>query len=44
MALVGDARFLKVDTLYSRTGDWFAYLCALGTLAAVVATRRRVLQ
>jgi apolipoprotein N-acyltransferase len=44
IALVGDVRFLRVETLYSRTGDWFAYVSTLGTLAAVLATRRRVLQ
>ena len=43
-ALVGEARFLTVDTVYSRRGDLFAYGATLVAMACVVATRRRVLQ
>lgn len=39
--LVGDVRFLGGFTFYARTGDVFVYACALATLVALVATRRR---
>ena len=40
--LVGDARFLKTTTWYSREGDVFAYASVLVTLVLLVASRRRV--
>jgi apolipoprotein N-acyltransferase len=43
-AVVGQARFLKTETVYSRTGDAFAYASTIAALACVVAARRRVLQ
>ena len=43
-ALVGEARFLSVDTVYSRSGDLFAYAATLVTLAGALVTWRRVLQ
>lgn len=43
-AVVGQARFLTSDTVYSRSGDVFAYASSLVALACVVAARRRVLQ
>jgi apolipoprotein N-acyltransferase len=39
--VVGEIRFLKVATVYSRTGDVFAYACALTTVAFLLMTRRR---
>jgi apolipoprotein N-acyltransferase len=39
--VVGQARFLRVTTLYSRFGDVFAYASAVLTLAALVLLRRR---
>jgi apolipoprotein N-acyltransferase len=39
--IVGDVRFLTGLTVYGRTGDVFVYTCALATLAALLATRRR---
>lgn len=41
-ALVGEARFVRERTVYTRTGDVFAYGAALFTLAALLAVRRRV--
>ncbi|MES1255508.1 MAG: apolipoprotein N-acyltransferase, partial [Acidobacteriota bacterium] len=40
--LVGDARFLRTTTIYTRTGDVFAYASAILAAAALVAARRRV--
>jgi len=46
--VVGDVRFLTGQTVYGRTGDLFAYACAVATLAALawstwsLATRRSV--
>jgi apolipoprotein N-acyltransferase len=39
--LVGEVRFLTGRTVYGRTGDVFVYACAIATLAALVASRRR---
>ena len=39
--IVGDVRFLGGLTFYARVGYLFVYACALGTLAALVATTRR---
>ena len=38
--LVGDARFLRTTTLYTRTGDLFAYGSALLTAVLLIAMRR----
>jgi len=38
---VGDVRYLDGRTLYSRTGDAFAYACLAATLMAWWASRRR---
>jgi apolipoprotein N-acyltransferase len=38
--IVGQVRFLSSTTVYTRTGDVFAYACIVGTLAMVVASRR----
>jgi apolipoprotein N-acyltransferase len=40
--LVGDARFLRTTTIYTRIGDVMAYASAVVTLALVVLSRRRV--
>ena len=40
--LVGDARFLRTTTLYTRIGDVVAYASVVVTLALVVLSRRRV--
>jgi apolipoprotein N-acyltransferase len=40
--IVGDARFLKIATLYARVGDVIAYASVAATLALLVASRRRV--
>ncbi|MGC4082973.1 MAG: apolipoprotein N-acyltransferase [Vicinamibacterales bacterium] len=40
--VVGEARFLRVRTIYSRIGDVFANVSALITLVGVVLVRRRV--
>jgi len=39
--IVSDARFLRVSTFYARTGDRFAHLSALVTLAMLIVARRR---
>jgi apolipoprotein N-acyltransferase len=39
---VGEARFLRDVTIYSRIGDVFAYAAAIVTLAALVLARPRV--
>jgi apolipoprotein N-acyltransferase len=39
--VVGEARFLRGLTMYSRVGDVIAYVSALITLGALVLTRRR---
>jgi apolipoprotein N-acyltransferase len=38
--VVGEARFLQVSTVYSRTGDLFAYACVIVTLVLLVHVRR----
>jgi apolipoprotein N-acyltransferase len=40
-ALVGEARFLTGRTIYGRTGDAFAYACALLAAGAILVGRRR---
>jgi len=35
--IVGDARFLTGETIYARTGDLFAYACAVLTVVLLVA-------
>jgi apolipoprotein N-acyltransferase len=40
--VVGEARFLRDRTIYSRIGDVMAYASAVLTLAALVIVRRRV--
>jgi len=40
--VVGEARFLRTTTVYTRTGDVFAYACLVATLALVVLSRRRI--
>jgi len=40
--VVGQARFVRELTIYSRIGDVFAYASAVLTLAALVIVRRRV--
>ena len=39
--VMGDARYLDGRTVYARTGDGFAWACALVTLLAWIAARRR---
>ena len=39
--VMGEARYLDGRTVYGRTGDAFAWACALVTLLAWIATRRR---
>ncbi len=41
--IVSDARFLRVSTFYARTGDGFAHLSAIATLAMLMVARRRLL-
>ena len=40
--LVGEARLLRESTLYSRTGDVFAYMSVAATLGLLALTRGRV--
>jgi apolipoprotein N-acyltransferase len=40
--IIGEARFLRDTTIYSRTGDVFAYASAIITLGLLAASRRRV--
>jgi apolipoprotein N-acyltransferase len=40
--IVGQARFLTDRTIYTRTGDVFAYASAVATLGLLVGARRRV--
>jgi apolipoprotein N-acyltransferase len=40
--LVGEARFLRTSTFYSRHGDVIAYASVLATLALLVLPKRRV--
>ncbi len=40
--LVSEARLLREPTVYTRTGDVFAYISALATLGLLVLTRGRV--
>ncbi|MGE0448669.1 MAG: apolipoprotein N-acyltransferase [Vicinamibacterales bacterium] len=40
--LVAEARFVRARTIYSRTGDVFAYASTALTLIALLAVRRRV--
>ena len=40
--VVGEARFLRTTTVYSRIGDVFAYASVVVALALVVLSRRRV--
>ncbi len=40
--VVGEARFLRTTTVYTRIGDAFAYASVAATLALVVLSRRRV--
>jgi apolipoprotein N-acyltransferase len=40
--LIGEARFLRTSTFYTRHGDILAYASAVMTLLLVVASRRRV--
>lgn len=40
--VVGEARFVRAQTIYSRIGDVFAYASAVFTLAVLVFVRRRV--
>jgi apolipoprotein N-acyltransferase len=40
-SVVGEVRFLTGQTVYARTGDLFAYACALATLAALLVSRWR---
>ena len=39
--VVGEARFLRTTTVYTRIGDAFAYASVVATLALVVLSRRR---
>ena len=39
--VVGEARFLRTTTVYTRIGDVFAYASVVATLALVVLSRRR---
>jgi apolipoprotein N-acyltransferase len=38
--ILGDVRFLRSRTLYTRIGDAFAYACIIATLAMVLMARR----
>jgi apolipoprotein N-acyltransferase len=40
--IVAQARFLTASTVYTRTGDLFAYACAISAVAMLVVGRRRV--
>ena len=40
--VVGEARFLRTTTIYTRIGDAFAYASVVATLMLVVVSRRRV--
>ena len=40
--ILGEARFLRTSTLYTRTGDLFAYASVAAALGLLSATRRRV--
>ena len=40
--IVGDVRYRRESTIYTRTGDVFAYASVVGVLALVLAARRRV--
>ena len=40
--VVGEARFLRTTTVYTRIGDVFAYASVVATLALLVLSRRRV--
>ncbi len=40
--VVGDARFLRTQTLYTRVGDVWAYASIVGTAVLLAAVRRRV--
>ena len=40
--VVGEARFLRTTTVYTRIGDVFAYASGVATLVLVVLSRRRV--
>ena len=40
MVLVGEARFLRVSTIYARVGDAFAYACVMMTGLMLVLGRR----
>jgi apolipoprotein N-acyltransferase len=40
--LVGDARYLRTTTMYTRIGDVFAYASVVASVALVVLARRRV--
>jgi apolipoprotein N-acyltransferase len=40
--IVGDARFLRVRTIYTQAGDVFAYASVAATLGLLLAARRRV--
>jgi apolipoprotein N-acyltransferase len=39
--VMGEIRFLKAATVYSRIGDVFAYASALTTVGFLLTTRRR---
>jgi apolipoprotein N-acyltransferase len=39
--IVSDARFLRASTFYVRTGDGFAYVSVIATLAMLMVARRR---
>lgn len=40
--IIGEARFLKSETMYARIGDVFAYASAVLTVALLLLARRRV--
>ena len=39
---VGEARFLRTETIYGRTGDVFAYASVIVSIAALVVSRRGI--
>jgi apolipoprotein N-acyltransferase len=39
--LVRDVRPVRVSSLYSRWGDWFAWACVLASALLLIASRRR---
>lgn len=41
VSVTADLPLRTGTTLYTRWGDWFGYLCLLGTVLAVVGLRRR---